>query len=362
MTFIKGGNMVINDAFTFTNQVREYYLETKTTQYGEPCPPFSIIKSTGPARSIVYDFENHKALIEILSINSSDEQAIFNYISKYGWLFTEEDEVDHVNESFESAIDINDAAAIIASLQSIVNLISAFQTNNSIDMITNVVVLMLSEVWVDDYDLLYSSFNQYFYDQYRNLGYFGLSRSDSTELNLSKKIDYIVNLPDDERRVSWDRDPKFGQCLSLLNIINKVFNIDILAEHGRDAFCSNVSNCINSFPLDAYNLLNSICIYTLENEMNSVLNNINPCIKITFSRKVSGDWNIPDLLSALYLDIYLSYSSDKIFKKCSNPTCNQFFEVEPGNTRKKYCSTHCAQLMAKRKQREREKNKIKPDV
>ena len=352
--------MVINDAFTFANQVREYYLETKTTQYGELCPPFSIIKSTGPTRSIVYDFENHNALIEILSINSSDEQAIFNYISKFGWLFNEEDEVDHVNESFESAIDVNDAAAVILSLQSLVNLITSIQNKDFIGMITYVSTLLLSEIWPDDYYI--ESFSALFYEISRHLEYYGEDIPSSTNLKLNQIIDYMVGFSDDDKSESGFAQPKYDRCLSLLGFINKCFDINLIEQHNLGAFKTDVINNIDIFPCEAIDLLKSVCVYTIEAELNNALFYINPRIKISNTGKLTGGWNISDLYSALYLDIYLSYTSEKIFRKCANPTCNQYFEVDPGDTRKKYCSIRCAQLMAKRKQRERDKNKIKPDV
>lgn len=350
--------MVINDAFTFTNKVREYYLEAKTSQYGEPCTPFNVIKSTGPEKNIIYDFENHSALLEILSINTSDEQAILNYISKYGWLFTEEDEIDHVDKNFESAIDINDTAAVILSLQSLVNLITSMQNKDFIGMITYVSALLLSETWPDNYYI--ESFSGWFYEISKHLEYYGVDTPSSINLKLNQIIDYMAGLTDDDENVF--EKPEYNECLSLLSIINKCFDINLIKQHNLYVFKTSVINNIDIFPHEALDILKSVCIYIIEVELNNALFYINPRIKISSTGKLTGGYNICDLYSALYLDIYLSYTSEKIFRKCANPTCNQYFEVDPGDTRKKYCSTRCAQLMAKRKQRERDKNKIKPDV
>ena len=64
---------------------------------------------------------------------------------------------------------------------------------------------------------------------------------------------------------------------------------------------------------------------------------------------------ISSLLQAMYVELFFRITPYTNLRKCANPTCNAFFEVARDNSKKIYCSTRCAQLMAKRKQREREK-------
>ena len=73
--------------------------------------------------------------------------------------------------------------------------------------------------------------------------------------------------------------------------------------------------------------------------------------------KLSSDWHISSLLEAMYMELLVSFTPNTQVKKCANPTCNSFFEVGVGNSRKMYCSQRCSLLMAKRKQRERDKVK-----
>lgn len=66
-------------------------------------------------------------------------------------------------------------------------------------------------------------------------------------------------------------------------------------------------------------------------------------------------WRIPTLLDAMYLEIFFRFSPNGVIKKCANQTCNNYFEWSKSTPTKIYCSQRCAMLMAKRKQREREK-------
>ena len=64
---------------------------------------------------------------------------------------------------------------------------------------------------------------------------------------------------------------------------------------------------------------------------------------------------ISSLMQAMYLELFFKITPYTNLRKCANPTCNAFFEVSRDNSKRMYCSTRCAQLMAKRKQRERER-------
>lgn len=65
---------------------------------------------------------------------------------------------------------------------------------------------------------------------------------------------------------------------------------------------------------------------------------------------------ISSLMQAMYVELFFKITPYTNLRKCANPTCNAFFEVSRDNSKKMYCGTRCAQLMAKRKQRERERD------
>lgn len=69
---------------------------------------------------------------------------------------------------------------------------------------------------------------------------------------------------------------------------------------------------------------------------------------------------IKSLIEALYVELFFKITPYTNIRKCANPTCTRFFEVMADNSRKMYCSQSCGLVMAKRKQREREKQKNTP--
>lgn len=72
---------------------------------------------------------------------------------------------------------------------------------------------------------------------------------------------------------------------------------------------------------------------------------------------LTPNWSLRSLKDAMYAEIFFKINPYNRIKKCANPTCNSYFTLSRDNSRKIYCSTSCAQLMAKRKQRTREKEK-----
>lgn len=90
--------------------------------------------------------------------------------------------------------------------------------------------------------------------------------------------------------------------------------------------------------------------------VNQFLKNVYPMLADDGqSLNISTKWEAKNLLSAMYFEIFLAYCSNKTIRKCTCGGCPNYFEVSSYDTRKKYCSMHCAQLEAKRKQRQREK-------
>ncbi len=70
-------------------------------------------------------------------------------------------------------------------------------------------------------------------------------------------------------------------------------------------------------------------------------------------------WSFSSLTQAMYTELFFKINPYNRIKKCANPTCNGYFTLSKDNSRKIYCNNSCAQLMAKRKQRSREKKSVK---
>ncbi len=92
----------------------------------------------------------------------------------------------------------------------------------------------------------------------------------------------------------------------------------------------------------------------LIDHFNDTLFRIKPELSI-YGNNIIQELKIPSLLETIYIDLFFRYTPYTKYRKCSNPTCNHVFQVSNTNSKKIYCSQRCSLLMAKRKQREREK-------
>ena len=83
---------------------------------------------------------------------------------------------------------------------------------------------------------------------------------------------------------------------------------------------------------------------------------VNPYMEIV-GGVISPNLRVRSLWQAINLQLFCKMHPYNGIRKCANPTCRNYFNVPAENKRRIYCSKRCAQLMAKRKQREREKQK-----
>lgn len=91
--------------------------------------------------------------------------------------------------------------------------------------------------------------------------------------------------------------------------------------------------------------------------MNSKLGAIQPEF-IVVDNQLTPNWRILSLESAMVAELFTKINPYSQIRKCANPTCRRFFSSSADNSRKIYCSMSCAQVMAKRKQRMREKRAL----
>ena len=57
--------------------------------------------------------------------------------------------------------------------------------------------------------------------------------------------------------------------------------------------------------------------------------------------QLEGTWKAPSLLTALYFSIFYRNPGVKIYRKCANPSCHNYFLVSVTNERKRYCCSEC---------------------
>lgn len=172
-----------------------------------------------------------------------------------------------------------------------------------------------------------------------------------TALNADKEEWFYTRLFEDELykdifQCTWQN------YLSLLKEILSVANFSINDSMDRLSISCTLSDDLLSKTTLNPESIKQAGLSCISDFFNSYTRNITPELRYE-NDTLQYDWHISSLLEAMYMELMVSVSPNSQTKRCANPTCNSFFEVGKGNTRKIYCSQRCALLMAKRKQRER---------
>lgn len=357
MTFLRRYVMVINNGFKFSNITGDCYVENDTLI----CEGKQIIR--------VYDFViENRVLLDALNVNYKYNGDIVNFTQKYGplldWSYSvisdsDSSELDNAfeNNNFEKIdrnlsgrYDINLFQNIFARLQDLVNLISAYKQKNTANMLRYCLLLLLNAPaqTVDEY---HQNSTADFSDE------FAISKEKMSDRPLLEAIKAFINTPDIFSVKYHDLEVPFfiellwrtcslcdNMSISIEDIINSKTNASDLFLMQDTDFQATLHTCTGIIIAD---------------EINFAVCDVKPYLRVLSNGDFKGDWIIPDLVSAIYMDIFLKNANSILLKKCENPTCGEYFETTIENTTKKYCSARCAQLMAKRKQREREKAKNK---
>lgn len=77
---------------------------------------------------------------------------------------------------------------------------------------------------------------------------------------------------------------------------------------------------------------------------------------------MSPAWSIPDLLTGLFFSLFYTKADLEIYRECENPNCSTYFLVSTTNSRKKYCCSACANAMAQRNHRKKNRAKMAPPI
>lgn len=92
----------------------------------------------------------------------------------------------------------------------------------------------------------------------------------------------------------------------------------------------------------------------LSDTINEGLIKVHPSLTINSQGKFAADWLFKYQYEGLLMEMFLMLSSGSQLRKCANPTCEKFFSPN-GHYDKMFCDQRCASLVAKRRQRMRDK-------
>ena len=325
-------------------------------------------------------YSEESIALEFAAIDIKSIQSILKFCQKYGlvcsdrllnnnttdYIFfnrTKEEFAPVVPKNERDSISLNIFCSYVIEMQQLLKLLSGINESNYTAIIE---ALALFSYHSADLHFFINECPSYFdYDNFRS-HFNGYIRSNALEnLLFQDKIDaYIHELENyihlhDDFEYEFDYEYDFvlhceGQeLITLFQNLSRIVSIENVSEDGHVTFNHELTNELISQNLNTDRLLLLANSFTI-NFLNSQLRDIFPEIRYE-NGEIIGDWQVRDLLSAMYLEIFLSLSPNNKLKKCANPTCNGYFEVGRGDTRKMYCSQRCAMLMAKRKQRERDK-------
>ena len=401
MTFMEV-YMIVNKGFSFSNIVGEYKITTNTRGIITSEADDFLRNLSDDEIYGMYEITTtytNGALKEIYSPNSFDEgsiafifaeidihdsKSILKFCHTYGLLYSDKLLQNRTSDyiffqtsknSFAPVVPTREPDTILLSqfcrtvidMRILLNMISAINENNYVTMIETMIYMCFHpakklSLWLDiPSGIEHEDFRLHFLEYVRTNSLFELPLQQQIDSYLAELEHYIhlsSEYPEDnDFDFDYDYDFAFhslGQyLLSLFQHLQTIISIDEVSEEGMVSYSGSITNeyLKQNININHLSLITNAFIVSM---LNFQLRDINPEVRFE-NGELIGDWNVSTLQDAMFLEIFLSLSPNNRLKKCSNPTCNSFFDVTTGNDRKIYCSTRCATLMAKRKQRERDK-------
>lgn len=394
--------MIVNRGFSFNNIVGLYVIqEDPHSVYREKFGDYIKALYPGSIKQIYSQnsYEEGSIAYEFASINVNDYEEILAFCSKYGLLYSDRLDRNRKNDymfskEYKSVFSeeqpnytpdklyVSTFVREVLTMRYFLGIKSSVDSESIVDIVTYLTKILLSysERTHIPADTETEKFNNQFYSFIRRRYRIG------AELLENYKTDYL-NFTDtsiheallgflaelnDYRTVQTETEKRFlygdackyediHHCTwqAICSLFTKLLSITsiISDKEGRNiSFKAPLTQSqLEEVGITLTNVtrLANACIADI---MNAQTAQITPELRCE-NGKLTADWHITSLLEAMYMELQVTFSPFTQIRKCSNPTCNYYFDVGIGNTKKIYCSQRCALLMAKRKQRERDKAK-----
>lgn len=387
--------MVVNKGFSFSNMVGLYGIKEVPARYP---------KYTGPTEMVIVElypgkltpiysnnsYEEGSIAYEFAAIDTTDLQAIADFCTKYGLLSSDRLIRNTTNDYifmkttktiFSEAVPnyepdetyVNIFTQEVLTMRNLLYLKASLDKNDSVGILNALLSILLcyttkAEVENDSETERFTYYLYLYIQRKEKEEALTISKPelfDSYVRNFLKELTFFVNATagewwlhgtfdkselTDMMHCTWQN---YHDILSLL--LDKV-SISTNADISNLSFSEPLTNELIEDAGITFEMLQRAAITCMSDIFNSQTCLITPDLQYSNNR-LSSDWNISSLLEAMYMELLVTFTPNTQVKKCANPTCNSFFDVGKGNERKIYCSQRCALLMAKRKQRERDKAK-----
>lgn len=319
---------------------------------------------------------------EFLGIKKNDIHSAMSFFEKYGFLFDLSDYNQYVNVQIEDVIYLKD------NLEALINLLTAQESSNISykKLLDSVLFLLLGEkkdVTINDKIVYKSAINSFLhniknatkisFENNKNL--IQTAREDGgkdivyrVKDSISLNEYYDINISDYENFIE-DEEPGFEFVKQIFKAYlikdSSVFSdderlvIEFLFHFVQQISLINLESISLDIPFsrEAYTKLESrefvtlkealfkISKFLIERELNYHLSEIRP---IYNAETMQPNWNLPSLLSAMYLALFYLDSRQATYRACKNINCGQFFLVSKTNSIKKYCCIYCTNAVSQR--------------
>lgn len=408
--------MVVNRGFSFKNRVSEYKVVGNKTKEEDKHTPY-ILESAQSHEEQIYSqnsYDEGSVAYEFSAVDFNDIDAIIAFSNKYGLLYEEKHEPEsayemHLRETHKQSdsimqsifslfpekkvsyacLKLHSFRAEVKMMRLLISLKVALDSDNVPEMIKSVVLIFLTRP--ANFELISPEDNvtMALKTESERLRYFFHSYiAFESRLQEENDFDAYAHMPIPKLVEGFIRELRLyrfmnkGNCSSRLmdelfgpfrqytDINSESWKVYLcliagalrLASVNQDKFGIRV-DFDEDFNLENFNKINikrerivNIAKRCLADFMNGYLHDIRPEIRIE-NGNITADWNVPTLLQAMYMELQVAFAPNVQVKKCANPTCNYFFDMSDSRKNRIYCSPRCALLMAKRRQRLREKNK-----
>lgn len=387
--------MVVNKGFSFSNMVGLYGIKEVPARYP---------KYTGSTEMVIVElypgkltqlysnnsYEEGSIAYEFAAIDTTNSQEIIDFCTKYGMLSSDRlirntsndyiflkttktifSEVVPNYEPDETYVNIFTQEVI--TMRNLLQLKASLDTNDSVGILNSLLSMLLcytTKAEIEN-DSETERFTYYLYlfiqrkEKEEALTIAEPELFDSYVRDFLNELSFYINASAGE----WWLHGTFDKT-ELTDMMHCTWQnyhdiLSLLLDKISISANSDISHLSFSKPLTpeliseagiTSEMLNRAAVTCMSDIINSQTYLITPNLQYD-NGKLSSDWNISSLLEAMYMELLVTFTPNTQVKKCANPTCNNFFDVGKGNERKIYCSQRCALLMAKRKQRERDKAK-----
>ena len=397
--------MLTNPGFTFWGMSGEHKIvptsETDLQSWGSIYDEAVVcvypkglvnVYENGPGYSYTSE---HSVAMEFASINIDDNAAILSFCDKYGMPGSMRQEANFTNDylffdetkdNFTQAVPfgVTRERTWLGQIKKDITLLnltlrlSQAISDKDFKRIVEIVIFVCFDLSNLDFEKSERKtetfeFNHYFH-RYTELHGIKPFFDEKESLWTDSISDFLDDIDDDVEAyefysnigLPYDiRYPKFLHALweALYDLFRGVLsytNIESIGPFGNVTFTKPIDSFLNSLNQRDKEIIIKIAKGILSDIFKEKLNRVFPEIVFTKRNMPESSWRIPSLLDAMYLEVFFTLTPSSSIRHCANPTCNQFFTWSASKKSRIYCSQSCADAMAHRKFRERQKNENPP--